>query len=277
MKTVKLPSGELVPALGLGTRHMGEVHRRRGEELETLQMAVDIGVSLIDTAEMYGDGRAEELAGFALQGRREKAFLVNKVLPHHPTRQDIVAACERSLMRLRTDYIDLYLLHWPGSVSLSETIEGLKILQLSAKIRMFGVSNFGVADTRRLWETPGGRDAQADQVLYNLAHRGIEWDLQPWLRSHRIPIMAYSPLDEGRLLDDPRLLSFANSASMTPAQVAIAWLMSRDGVIAIPKTSNSERLVENVEALEPPLDKAQLSELDRLFPPPEGPQPFEMM
>ncbi|MGA7328041.1 MAG: aldo/keto reductase, partial [Rhodomicrobium sp.] len=141
-KTIKLPCGELVPALGLGTWQMGEIYRRRAEELATLQMALDIGVSLIDTAEMYGNGRAEELVGLALQGRREKAFLVSKVLPHHATREDVVAACERSLTRLRTDYLDLYLLHWPGSVPLSETIEGFKILQLSSKIRLFGVSNF---------------------------------------------------------------------------------------------------------------------------------------
>ncbi len=277
MKIVKLPCGERVPALGLGTWRMGEARSRRAEELATLQTALDMGMFLVDTAEMYGEGRAEELVGLALEGRREQAFLVSKVLPHHATREGVVAACERSLLRLRTDFLDLYLLHWPGSVPLSETIEGFKILQLSSKIRFFGVSNFDVADMRRLWETAGGRDAQVDQVYFNLSHRAIEWDLYPWLRRHRVPVMAYSPFDEGRLLLDPRLAAFAHSAGMTPPQAAIAWLMSKDDVIAIPKASSRKKLLEDLEALQRPLNRAELDRLDALFPPPRGSQPLEMI
>jgi diketogulonate reductase-like aldo/keto reductase len=277
MKIVKLPCGERVPALGLGTWHMGEARSRRAEELATLQMALDMGMSLVDTAEMYGEGRAEELVGLALEGRREQAFLVSKVLPHHATREGVVAACERSLLRLRTDFLDLYLLHWPGSVPLSETIEGFKILQLSSKIRFFGVSNFDVSDMQRLWETAGGQDAQVDQVYFSLSHRAIEWDLYPWLRRHRVPVMAYSPFDEGRLLLDPRLAAFAHSAGMTPPQAAIAWLMSKDDVIAIPKASGRKKLLEDLEALQRPLNRAELDRLGALFPPPPGSQPLEMI
>jgi aldehyde reductase len=186
-------------------------------------------------------------------------------------------SCENSLKRLRVDAIDLYLLHWPGNVPLAETVEGFEALRSSGKIRHWGVSNFDTALMRELHEAPPGAASQTDQVLYNLNRRGIEWDLLPWLRERRIPVMAYSPLDEGRLVRRRELVAFARSHGMTPAQAAIAWLLAQDGVIAIPKTGSRKRLEENALALEHPLTTAQLQELDALFPPPKGPTPLEMI
>jgi diketogulonate reductase-like aldo/keto reductase len=277
MKEVELPSGERVPALGLGTWYLGEEPDTRPEELATLRLALDLGVTLIDTAEMYGDGLAEELVGEAIEGRRDEAFLVSKVLPDHATRRGVQLACEGSLRRLRTDRIDLYLLHWRAEEPLVETMDGFMDLQRAGKIRYYGVSNLDADDMKELWWLPGGSDVATDQVLYNLAHRGIEWDLLPWLREHRIPAMAYSPIQHAGLLDEPRLVEFARRNGMTPAQVALGWLLAKDNVISIPKTGHRDRLLENVSVLEHPLTKAQLRELDRLFPPPKGPVPLEMI
>jgi aldehyde reductase len=277
MKTVKLPSGEKVPALGLGTWRMGDDSSLRREELATLRLALDLGVSLMDTAEMYGDGRAEELVGEAIAGRREEVFLVSKVLPQHATRPGTRAACEGSLRRLHTDRIDLYLLHWRGDVPLSETLAGFVELQKEGKIRNYGVSNFDVADMKELLKLPGGAKATTDQVLYNLSRRGIEWELLPWLREQGIPVMAYSPVEEGRLLRDASLTDFSRRHGLTPAQTALGWLLASEDVIAIPKTSRREKLRENLAALDHPLSIAQLRELDALFAPPQGPTPLEMI
>jgi diketogulonate reductase-like aldo/keto reductase len=277
MKTVTLPSGERVPAFGMGTWRMGENRATRAEEIETIKLGLDLGATLIDTAEMYGEGLTEELIGEAIAGRRDEAFLVSKVYPHNASRQGAVAACDRSLRRLRTDRIDLYLLHWRGNVPLAETMQAFMALQQAGKIRRYGVSNLDLADMQELWSVPGGREVQTDQLLYNLARRGIEWDLLPWLRERRIPAMAYSPLEEGRLLRNPKLADFAQRRGMSAAQAALAWLLSKDDVIVIPKTSSRERLKENLAALEIRLTKAQLAELDRLFPPPEDPRPLEMI
>jgi diketogulonate reductase-like aldo/keto reductase len=277
MKTVALPGGETVPALGIGTWFMGEKHALRAEEIATLQLALDLGVNLIDTAEMYGDGRSEELIGLALEGRRQEAFLVSKVYPHNASRQVVTAACERSLNRLRTDHLDLYLLHWRGSIPFSETIEGFMALQQAGKIRHFGVSNLDLSDMQELWQVPGGNRVATNQLLYNLTRRGIEWDLLPWLQEHGVPMMAYSPLEQGRLLRNAKLTDFAKANGMTRSQAALGWVLAREGVIAIPKTSNRERLKENLEALAHPLTQEQLAELDRLFPPPRGPKPLEML
>jgi diketogulonate reductase-like aldo/keto reductase len=277
MKTVALPSGERVAALGLGTWRMGENRANRKEEIATLRLALDLGINLIDTAEMYGSGRAEELIGETLAGRRDAAFLVSKVLPQHASYDDTIAACEGSLRRLGTDRLDLYLLHWRGDVPLRETMKAFVALQRAGKIRYYGVSNFDVGDMEEVWSVPGGRDVATNQVLYNLSRRGPEWDLLPWLRDHGIPVMAYSPIEEGRLLTNPKLEGFARRAGMTPAQAALAWLLAKDDVIAIPKTSYRERLKENVAALDHPLSPDQLAELDRLFPPPTGPAPLEMI
>jgi diketogulonate reductase-like aldo/keto reductase len=276
-RTVVLPSGERLPALGLGTWRMGERAASEGEELAALRMGIALGVRLVDTAEMYGEGRAEELVGRAIAGRRDEIFIVSKVYPHNATRRGLVAACERSLRRLATDRIDLYLLHWRGTVPLAETMEGLARLQQSGKIRHYGVSNLDRADMRETWASTAGRGVATNQLLYNLVRRGIEWDLLPWLRAQRIPIMAYSPLEQGRLLRDPRLVGFAKRYAMSPAHAALAWLLARDDVIVIPKSAQRERVRENVGALDIRLSALQLAELERLFPAPQGPCTLEML
>jgi diketogulonate reductase-like aldo/keto reductase len=277
MRTVELPAGERVPAYGQGTWHMGEEPEKRAEEIATLRLGLELGATLIDTAEMYGEGKAEELIGEAIAGRREEVFLVSKVYPHNATRRGAVAACERSLKRLQTDRLDLYLLHWRGAVPLEETMAGFRALQKAGKIRHYAVSNLDVDDMEELWSVPGGREVQTDQVLYNLTRRGSEWDLLPWLRERRIPVMAYSPIEQARLLRDPKLAAFAKRYGMTPAQVALAWLLKDDDVIVIPKSSRREKLKENLGALAIRLNDAQLAELDRLFPPPTGPRPLELL
>jgi diketogulonate reductase-like aldo/keto reductase len=277
MKTVTLPSGERVPALGQGTWRMGEHRSTRAEEIATLQLGFDQGLTLIDTAEMYGEGRAEELIAEAISGRRHEVFLVSKVYPHNASRQGTIVACERSLHRLRTDRIDLYLLHWRGGVPLAETMEAFMALQQTGKIRHYGVSNLDLADMQELWLAPGGTAVATNQVLYNLGRRGIEWDLLPWCREKRVPIMAYSPIEQAKLILDKKLSDFGRLHGMTPAQVALAWLLANDDIIVIPKTGRRERLKENLGALDHPLTTAQLAELDRLFPPPKGPRPLEML
>lgn len=277
MKTVQLPSGEQVAALGQGTWNMGEAPARRGQEIAALRAGLDLGLTLIDTAEMYGEGRTESLVGEAIAGRRDEVFLVSKVYPHNASRTAMRKACEASLRRLRTDRIDLYLLHWPGSVPVAETVEGFAALQADGLIRYWGVSNLDTAAMRELWEVPGGAGVQVDQVLYNLSRRGVERNLLPWLGEHRVPLMAYSPVEQGRLLQDRRLADFAGARGMTPAQVALAWLLARDDVIAIPKTASAVRLKENLAALDHPLDAQALAELDRLFPAPPRAVPLEML
>jgi aldehyde reductase len=226
---------------------------------------------------MYGDGRSEQLVGEAIAGRRDEVFLVSKVYPHNASRQAMRRSCEASLRRLGVETIDLYLLHWQGNVPFAETVEAFEALQRAGKIRHWGVSNLDTDAMQDLWRTPGGSAAQVDQVLYNLGERGIEWDLQPRLHEHRVPVMAYSPFDQGRLLRRPALVQFARDHGMTPGQVAIAWLLAQDGVIAIPKTGHRGRLEENAAALARPLSQAELQQLDRLFPPPDGPTPLAML
>jgi diketogulonate reductase-like aldo/keto reductase len=277
MKPVTLPSGERVPAFGMGTWMMGQDKSVREHEIATLRLGLDLGATLIDTAEMYGEGRAEELIGEAITGRRNEVFLVSKVYPHNASRRDAVQACERSLRRLKTDRIDLYLLHWRGRVPLSETVEAFMAMQHSGKIRHYGVSNLDLADMQELWKVPGGSATVTDQVLYNLTRRGIEWDLLPQLRARGVPVMAYSPIEQGKLIRNRKLTDFAQRHGMTPATAALAWLLASDDVIVIPKTSNRERLRENVAALNVRLTTAQLAELDHLFPPPKGPRPLEML
>ena len=277
MKTVLLPCGEAVPALGMGTWNMGDAPARRADELATLRLGLDLGCTLVDTAEMYGEGLSEELVGEALQGRRNEAFVVTKVYPHNASKAGTVAACERSLRRLRTDRIDLYLLHWRGSVPLAETMLALMALQKAGKIRHYGVSNLDLADMQALWKVPGGQGVQTNQLLYNLTRRGIEWDLLPWLRERSVPVMAYSPIEQARLLHHNGLAHFARRHDIPPAQAALAWLLAQDGVIAIPKTSRPDRLRENVAAAQVQLSGEQLAELDALFKPPSGATSLEMI
>ncbi|RYF40365.1 MAG: aldo/keto reductase [Comamonadaceae bacterium] len=277
MKTVQLPSGERVPALGQGTWNMGEDAGRRRQEIAALRAGLDLGLSLIDTAEMYGEGRTESLVGEAIAGRRDEVFLVSKVYPHNASPAAMRRACAASLRRLRTDRLDLYLLHWPGSVPIAETVEGFAALQAAGLIRHWGVSNLDTAAMQELWAAPGGAGAQVNQVLYNLTRRGVERKLLPWLDERGVPLMAYSPVEQGRLLQDSRLVDFARARGITPAQAALAWLLARDDVIAIPKTASTERLKENLGALEHPLDAPALAELDRLFPAPKRAVPLEML
>jgi diketogulonate reductase-like aldo/keto reductase len=277
LRTAELPSGETVPILGQGTWHMAEDPRRRKDEVTALRAGIDLGLTLIDTAEMYADGEAETLVGEAIDGRRGEVFLVSKVLPQNATERGTVAACERSLGRLGTNYLDLYLLHWRGSVPLKATLEAFAVLIAAGKIRHWGVSNFDVDDMDDLWDTPGGRTVSTDQILYNLTRRSIEYRLMPWCRRHRIPIMAYSPVEQGRLLGHPALRRVAQHHRATPAQVALAWVLRQDGVIAIPKAGTVDHVHENRRALDLELTQQDLAALDRAFPPPTWALPLEML
>lgn len=276
-KMVMLPSGEKVPAFGLGTWRMGESVFSRRNEIAIIQYALERGVRLIDTAEMYGEGGAEKVIGKAIRGRRDGIFIVSKVYPHNASRSGTVAACERSLRRLETDRIDLYLLHWPGSIPIAETLEAFMALRDAGKIRYFGVSNFYAENLAELWDAPGGNEIAANQLPYNLSRRGIEWETLPRMRLRDIPVMAYSPLEQAGLLNSPELQSFAEANGMTPAQVVLRWLFAQEDAIVIPKTVKSDRLDENIAALDSELTPEQLVELDRLFPPPAGRAPLEIV
>ncbi len=276
MKYVELAGGEPVPALGQGTWHMGDKHREREREVAAVRAGIEAGLTLIDTAEMYGNGEAERVVGEAMGDRREELFVASKVFPHNASRAGVRTACEASLERLGTDRLDLYLLHWRGGANLAEAVAGFEDLRHDGLIRYWGVSNFDAADLADLWRTPGGDACSVNQLLYHLGERAIERDPLPWMREHGIPAMAYCPLGQGRLLKQRALRNFAERNGITPAQAALAWLQSRGDVIAIPKTSNPDRQAENRAAAEITLDPEQLAELDRLFPPPEagGPLPI---
>ncbi|TCP10662.1 diketogulonate reductase-like aldo/keto reductase [Crenobacter luteus] len=277
MKTVTLPSGVKVPALGQGTWFMGEQRARRADEIAALQHGIDLGMTLIDTAEMYGDGATEELVGEALAGRRDEAFLVSKVYPWNASRKGTRQACERSLKRLKTDRIDLYLLHWRGNVPFRDTIAAMEELVAEGKIRYWGVSNLDTDDMDELYELLDGERCQVDQVLYNLTRRGPEYDLLPWCRERRMPIMAYSPIEQGRVPVDGALADVAARHGVSPYQVALAWVLRDDKVIAIPKAARVEHVAENRAALDIALDADDLAALDAEFPPPDCKTPLEML
>jgi diketogulonate reductase-like aldo/keto reductase len=277
IRTIKLPSGEAIPVLGQGTWGMAENARRREDEIAALRLGLDLGMTLIDTAEMYANGEAEELVGEAIAGRRNEVFLVSKVLPNHATRPGTIAACEGSLRRLRTDRLDLYLLHWRGSVPLQETLNAFAALVHAGKIRYWGVSNFNVSDMEEVVSLADGTSVATDQVLYNLTRRGIEYDLLPWCRKRGLPIMAYSPIEQGRLLSHPVLQSVAARHDATPSQVALAWVLRQNGLNAIPKAGTPTHVRENRAALDLHLTKQDIAMLDRAFPPPRRPQPLEML
>ncbi|MDB4954002.1 MAG: oxidoreductase [Myxococcales bacterium] len=277
MRTTKFPNGDSVPVLGQGTWHMAEEPLRRRNEIMALRTGLDLGLTLIDTAEMYASGEAEVLVGEAITGRRDQVFLVDKVLPMHATKAGTIAACEASLRRLSTDRIDLYLLHWRSDASLEETIAGFEALISAGKIRSWGLSNFDVPDMRDVVNTPGGAECQTDQVLYNLARRGIEWDLLPWCRERAMPIMAYSPIEQGELAHRRVVERVAARHDAKPAQIALAWVLRQEGVIAIPKAGTPAHVRENCRALEIRLTKRDLAELDQSFPPPTRAQPLEII
>jgi len=268
IRTTYLPSGETVPVLGQGAWHMAEDPRRRADEIAALRLGLDLGMTLIDTAEMYADGAAEELVGEAIAGRRDEVFLVSKVLPHHATTQGTIGACERSLHRLGTDHLDLYLLHWRGPVSLAATLIGFNTLIHQGKIRYWGVSNFDVSDMTELVNLPGGEHVATDQVLYNLARRSIEWDLLFWCDSRGLPIMAYSPIEQGRLADAPALQEIARRHDATPAQIALAWVLRRPGITApIVGARTLAQLDEILPVLDMDLDDELRTACDALVPP----------
>lgn len=263
--------------MGQGTWFIGDRVAERDEEIAALRRGLDLGLGLIDTAEMYGNGAAETLVGEAILGRRDEVFLVSKVLPSNASLDGTIAACEGSLRRLGTDRLDLYLLHWPGGVPLDETIEAFERLIAAGKIRSWGVSNFDPNDMAALTAHSGSAAVQTNQVLYNLTRRGIEYDLLPWCRANSLPIMAYSPIEQGRLLDAPVLAEIARKHQTNPAQIALAWLLRQDGVLVIPKAGRIAHVEENRQALDIELTADDLAALDRAFPPPTGPRPLEML
>lgn len=275
--TVRLPSGEQVPAFGQGTWNMAVKASSRKDEIASLRTGLDLGLSLVDTAEMYADGAAQRLVGEAIAGRRDEVFLVDKVLPHHADRTGVLAACRSALERLRTDRIDLYLLHWPGRVPLEETVGAFTELQQRGRIRYWGVSNFDTSWMARLAEVDPAQQVQTNQVLYNLGRRGPEFDLLPACESRGLPVMAYSPIEQGRLLRHPALRRVAARHQATPAQLALAWVLRRPGTIVIPKTGTAERVRQNAGALDVRLTAADLQELDTAFPPPRRAVPLEML
>ena len=277
MQTFPLPSGQAIPILGLGTWRMGEHTKQRQNEIHALRHGLDLGISLIDTAEMYGEGGAEEVIAHAIAHRRSQAFLVSKVYPHNASRRGTIVACERSLQRLKTDYLDLYLVHWRGTVPLAETLEAFQALQQAGKIRSYGVSNFDVEDMEEASTLAGGKAIATNQVLYNLMRRGIELNLLPWCRQRQIPVMAYSPVEQGRLLRNRTLQEIAQQRSVSAAQLAIAWLLHQENVIVIPKSSSIAHVEENRAALDLKLSAAELVALNTAFPPPRQPVPLEML
>jgi diketogulonate reductase-like aldo/keto reductase len=274
--SVTLPGGEGVPALGQGTWKMGEQRSRRADEVRALQLGIDLGMALIDTAEMYASGIAEEITGEAIKGRRDEVFLVSKVLPSNASRSGTIAACERSLKRLGIETIDLYLLHWPGSHPVTDTVAGFKALQQAGKIRHWGVSNFDVGEMEEVLAV-GGKDVATNQVLYNLTRRGIEYDLVPWQARHRVPIMAYSPIEQGRLAHHRALSDIAARHNANPAQIALAWALAQPATIVIPKAGNEPHVRENRAAADIALTPADFAALDAAFPPPHRKSSLEMI
>jgi diketogulonate reductase-like aldo/keto reductase len=277
LRGVELPSGETIPVLGQGTWHLGQGRHPRSEELEALRLGVELGMTLIDTAEMYGVGAAEKLVGEAVGERRDDVFLVSKVLPSHATRRGTIAACQASLRRLGTDRLDLYLLHWRGAIPLEETVAAFEELRDAGLIRHWGVSNFDLVDLEQLLRIEDGSNVQTDQVLYNLSRRGIEWNLLPWCVAHGMPVMAYSPLGQGRLLEHPVLRGIAVQYRVSPAQVALAWVLAHAGVCAIPEAGTVKHVRQNRAALDLRLREIDMIKLDEAFPPPVTPQPLEML
>jgi diketogulonate reductase-like aldo/keto reductase len=276
MKQVTLKTGKTVPVLGLGTWRMGESGARRAAEVAALKLGLELGIRLIDTAEMYGEGKAEEIVGEAIAGRRDEIYLVSKVYPHNASRQGAIAACERSLKRLKTDSLDLYLLHWRGSHPLAETVAAFETLKADGKIKSWGVSNLDVGDMRELAGVPDGKSCISNQVLYHLGSRGIEWELLPHCQQAGIMVMAYSPLGQGPILKKPALKAVADKHGCDVGAVALAWVLRQPGVVAIPKATNPEHVRANMKALDVTLDADDLKALDAAFPPPKRGQPLDM-
>lgn len=277
LPTVQLPAGQRIPILGQGTWHLGQGRHPHSDELRAIQEGIDLGATLIDTAEMYGAGASERLVGEAIRGRRDEVFIVSKVLPTHASRPSTVAACRASLRRLGVEQLDLYLLHWRGMIPLEQTVGGFEDLRSEGLIRHWGVSNFDVGDMEQLLGMEHGSAVQTDEVLYNLVRRGIEPDLLPFCLSRGMPIIAYSPLLQGRLLHHPVLRGIAAQHRTTAAQVALAWVLAHEGICAIPEAGTVAHVRQNRAALELELSQLDLLKLDEAFPPPLEPQPLEML
>lgn len=277
MRYITLPSGDDVPVFGQGTWFMGERGSDIQREVQTLRHGIERGLSLIDTAEMYADGGAERVVGAAIKGCRNDVFLVSKVLPGNASAQGTIAACEGSLKRLGTEYIDLYLLHWRGHIPLEETVNALEDLVEQGKIGQWGVSNFDVDDLEELMTIVDNERIATNQVLYNLSRRGIEYDLLPWCRSNSMPVMAYSPIEQARLLEHPALIEVAKRHHATPAQIALAWVLRDHNIITIPKASSVEHMMENIGSLSIHLEHEDYVTLDAAFPPPSRKKPLEML
>ncbi|WP_422538496.1 aldo/keto reductase [Bartonella apihabitans] len=277
MKTVTFPNGSIVPALGQGTWGMGEGISPEDIEADSLRAGLDLGLKLIDTAEMYGNGGSERVVGKALVGRRDDAFVVSKVLPSHASRKGTIEACERSLKNLKIEKIDLYLLHWQSSVPLSETVEALEKLVTQGKIGAWGVSNFDTVLMENLAQIAAKGHIATNQILYNLSRRGPEFDLIPWCEDHNIPVMAYAPIEQGRIMKDRDLLELARKLNVAPSVLALAWVIRNPLMIAIPKTSSIKHLHENAKALALTLDHDVLRALDKIFLPPTRKQPLEVI
>jgi diketogulonate reductase-like aldo/keto reductase len=284
MQQVQLPGGPAIPSLGLGTWRLGEARSRRAAEVASVRHALDIGYRLVDTAEMYGEGGAEEVVGEALAQafragglRREEVFVVTKVYPHNASRKGAIAACERSRRRLALDHVDLYLLHWRGAHPLRETVAGFRDLVAAGHVARWGVSNFDVDDLEELAHVADPSECAANQVWYSLGERGPEFGLLPWMRARGMPLMAYSPIDEGRMVDDPTLRALAAPLGLSGAQVALAWAASRSGVVAIPKAVSAKHQEENLAAAEVALAPEVLARLDAAFAPPGRKSPLAMI
>ncbi|PSK90467.1 diketogulonate reductase-like aldo/keto reductase [Murinocardiopsis flavida] len=280
-RTIGFGAGITVPVIGQGTWRMGEDPAGRDAEVRALRTGLDLGMTLIDTAEMYGEGGAERIVGAAIAGRRDDAVVVSKVYPHNAGARSAPAACERSLDRLGTDYIDLYLLHWRGSVPLAETVEAMRGLVAAGKIRAWGVSNFDAADMAELWRLPGGTECATDQVLYHAGSRGVDRGLLPWCRDHGVPAMAYCPLAQGGrlrrgLLGNPVLAGIAEQRGITPAQAALAWVIRDGDVLAIPKAVGAAHVRENADAAAIVLTPAELAAIDAEFPAPSHEEPLDI-
>jgi diketogulonate reductase-like aldo/keto reductase len=274
VKTIHLSDGTPVPVLGQGTWKIGEGARDRTEEVSALRVGIDLGMTLIDTAEMYGDGEAERIVSEAVADRRDDVFIVSKVYPHNAGAKSAVAACERSLKRLSTDRLDMYLLHWRGTIPLAETVGAFERLRRDGKILRWGVSNFDVDDMEELFALPDGNRCATNQVLYHLGERGVEWRLAALCRAHRVPLMAYSPMGQGGLLTHRKLLAIARAARLPPAQLALAWLLTRPDVIVIPKATSAAHIRENRAAADVVLDPKTLAAIDEAFPPPARATPL---
>lgn len=275
--SLPLPSGRAMPVFGVGTWRMGESARVRSDEVKAVRAAIERGITLIDTAEMYGDGEAENIVADAMGSQRDELFIVSKVLPSNASKRGTIAACERSLKRLKTDRIDIYLLHWRGGDPLSETVAAFRELKAAGKILDWGVSNFDIDDMRELAALDRKKECATNQVLHNLTRRGIEFDLVPFCRERGIPVMAYSPLEQARMLGDATLKQVAQRHDASPAQVALAWLLRRPGIVTIPKATSLKHLDENIAALDLKLTAEDLKALDARFPPPKRATPLDML